>query len=49
MTESLNNFLLSLVAGGALVVLPICAALVLVSTLDPIRRLPDPSTPSKTK
>jgi hypothetical protein len=47
MTESLNNFLLSLVAGGALVVLPISAALILVSTLDPIRRTTN--TPTKTK
>jgi len=39
MTPSLNNFLLSLVAGGGLVILPIGLALIFVSKFDPIDRL----------
>jgi Photosystem II reaction centre X protein (PsbX) len=38
MTSSLNNFLLSLVAGGVLVVLPIGLALIFVSNFDPVKR-----------
>jgi len=38
MTSSLGNFLASLFAGAFLVVLPISAALVTVSRLDPVSR-----------
>jgi len=38
MTPSLANFLASLFAGVALVILPITAALVTVSRLDPVSR-----------
>ena len=38
MTPSLANFLASLFWGSALVVLPITAAVILVSRLDPIAR-----------
>jgi len=38
MTPSLANFLGSLFAGVALVILPITAALVTVSRLDPVSR-----------
>lgn len=38
MTASLSNFLGSLVWGSLLVILPITAALILVSRLDPINR-----------
>jgi len=38
MTASLANFLGSLFAGTVLVVIPITAALILVSRLDPINR-----------
>jgi photosystem II PsbX protein len=38
MTPSLANFLGSLFAGAVLVILPITAALILVSRLDPIAR-----------
>ena len=38
MTSSLANFLGSLFAGAVLVILPITAALVTVSRLDPLAR-----------
>jgi photosystem II PsbX protein len=38
MTPSLANFLGSLFAGTVLVIIPITAALILVSRLDPISR-----------
>ena len=38
MTSSLANFLGSLFAGTVLVIIPITAALILVSRLDPINR-----------
>jgi len=38
MTSSLANFLASLFAGAFLVILPITAALVTVSRLDPLAR-----------
>jgi hypothetical protein len=38
MTASLANFLGSLFAGTVLVIIPITAALILVSRLDPINR-----------
>lgn len=38
MTASLSNFISSLFVGTFLVVLPITAALIIVSRLDPIER-----------
>jgi len=38
MTPSLTNFLGSLIWGTVLIVLPITAALILVSRLDPLSR-----------
>jgi photosystem II PsbX protein len=38
MTPSLANFLGSLFAGTVLIILPITAALIIVSRLDPIAR-----------
>ncbi|MEM9772454.1 MAG: photosystem II reaction center X protein [Cyanobacteria bacterium P01_D01_bin.73] len=38
MTSSLTNFLLSLLFGGAVVVVPIAVALVFISQRDKIRR-----------
>jgi len=38
MTASLANFLGSIFAGAVLVIIPISAALVLVSRLDPLSR-----------
>ncbi|MBE7380663.1 MAG: photosystem II reaction center X protein [Leptolyngbya sp. SIO1E4] len=38
MTPSLTNFLLSLVAGGIIVVIPAVTALVFISQRDKIRR-----------
>jgi hypothetical protein len=38
MTASLNNFLGSLIGGSFLVILPITAALIFVSRLDPLSR-----------
>lgn len=38
MTPSLANFLGSLFAGAVLVILPITAALIIVSRLDPLSR-----------
>jgi len=39
MTASLANFLGSLFAGVVLVIIPISAALILVSRLDPVARI----------
>jgi photosystem II PsbX protein len=38
MTASLANFLGSLFAGTVLIIIPITAALIIVSRLDPIKR-----------
>jgi hypothetical protein len=38
MTSSLSSFLGSLFAGTALVIIPITAALIIVSRLDPLAR-----------
>jgi hypothetical protein len=38
MTPSLSNFLSSIFIGTALVIVPITAALILVSRLDPLKR-----------
>ena len=39
MTQSLSNFITSLFAGALLVILPISAAVVTVSKIDPIDRI----------
>jgi hypothetical protein len=38
MTPSLSNFLSSIFVGTALVIIPITAALIIVSRLDPLKR-----------
>jgi len=38
MTSSLSNFLSSIFVGTTLVIIPIIAALVIVSRLDPLKR-----------